>query len=115
MITAAGLVLLTAVVLLAIIINPRSPEMSFTFASNLPPVLFMGSFLGLRHNGNSIFLYLLFSVSLLLSLMGLGFGATLTLVRKRRGTAVGKLVVLTIWASAPILYLIVRKAMAGFS
>ena len=109
MITVLMLLLVVLAVMVAIGARKANLEKTFRLFSILPPVLFMGSFLALRSDGNSLPAFAIFCLSLVLGLVGLAFGVTLTILHRKRGVPVGRLALISLWAGFPVLYLFVRK------
>jgi hypothetical protein len=108
MITIGVLLLLIAAVLLGIIAKQSNAEKAFALLSGIPLVLLLGSLLGLARNGNSMAFFEAFALSLVFSVLAVGFGTALIIQRVKNGTPTRTQVLLTLLASCPTMYALSR-------
>jgi hypothetical protein len=108
MVSIAVLLLFIVGVVIAITTSGSNVQKAFALVSIFPVILFAGSFFGLLHDGNSTPFFIGFVLSLLLSILVIAFGIGLIIIRMKSGVPVRKQVLLSLMASAPILYAVVK-------
>jgi len=103
MVSVTILLLVAATILAAIAARSKNQETPFAFLSAFAPALFIASFAGLRHNGDSLPFYAAFCLSLVLAPIGTAWGAALIIMRRKQGP-LGKLIFLTALSALPLFY-----------
>lgn len=109
MVSIAVLLLFIIGVAIAVITSRSKLQTAFGWISIFPLVLFIGSLLGLLHDGNSMVFFIGFVLSLLLSILVIAFGIGLVVFRMKSGAHVRKQVLLCLLASCPIWYAVVKR------
>ena len=109
MVSIAILLLFMAGVLIAMITGQSSVQRAFALVSIFPIILFVGSFLGLVRDGNSMVFFVGFVLSLLLSILVMAFGLGLIVFQMKNRARVWRQVLLTLLASCPIAYAVLKR------
>jgi hypothetical protein len=109
MVTIAILLLFIAAGVVAMATKQWNLKRSFAFVSSLPIILFLGSLAGLLHESNSLIFFVGFVLSLLLSVVVVGLGIGLIVYRMRTSAPVRREMLLTVLASCPMMYAVLKK------
>jgi hypothetical protein len=86
-------------------------QRSFAWISSFPTVLFVGSLAGLRIDSNSWLFFEAFVLSLLFSIVVAGLGIGIVVFRIKSRAPVRKEVLLTLLASCPMLYAVLKRVL----
>lgn len=101
-------VLFVAAAVLGMTAKRWNVQRSFALLSSLPTMVCVASSVGLLHDGNSILFYESFVLGLLSSVFLTAVGIGLIIFRLRTGTSVRNEVLLTVLASCPMLYAVLK-------
>lgn len=101
MVAITVLFLFIAAVLAGIGAKQWNLQKSFAWISTFPPVLFLGSLAGLRNDSNSWLFFEMFVLSLLFSVVVVGLGVGILVLRMKGKSPVRREVALTVLACLP--------------
>jgi hypothetical protein len=109
MVTIALLFLFIAAAVFGIAATGWNIQRSFPLITSFPLILFFGSLAGLLIHSNSWLFFATFVVSLLFSVVAVGLGIGIVVFRMKTRTPVRKEVLLTVSASCPMIYAVLKR------
>jgi hypothetical protein len=109
MVTITLLFLFITAALLVMAAKQWNIQRSFAFVGSVPIILFLGSLLGLLNDANSWVFFEGFVLSLLFSVVVVGLGIGLIVFRMKRRAPVRNEVLLTVLASCPMMYAVLKR------
>jgi hypothetical protein len=111
MIAITVAVLFVAAALLGMTAKRWNVQRSFAVLSSFPAMVCLASFMGLLHDSNSILFYESFVLGLLSSVLLTGVGIGLIVYRLKSRSPVRRQVLLTLVASCPMIYAVLKRAL----